>query len=455
MKNTIRITFVILFYTSLTIAAYALNDDVKKLITEASGITDEDAEIAAQKKAVTIFDVYALSAKNTERLAIESENSIQSESRLIQAFGSFLPKVFLRGNKYLPPNNSKYPSSAPRSSISLYARQPIMTGLDELSGFSAASTDIKIKKYTLLNNAAQLLLDISSNFYNIIQIEKSIKNNEETLILYKTMLVELKRRVAIGRSRQSEVQRTNSEAYKLEAAIKALRNDLTHSRLILNILSNIKDNFTLIEGEDLPATNFKPDDIQNIIKNRWEVKAAIETVELAKANVTAAYGGYLPSLYIDGNYALYQEKARNSTSRTRDYYFSLGAEIPLFSGGIVTAKVKEMQSEKRQAELTLSNTLRLAEQDITDAFQSWESTINEVDAFKKALVSAEENYSTIKNDFKLNLVTILDVITSLQSLQGARDDYERTVLQHKFNRIRLGVATNEFTGKNINLLKNR
>ncbi len=451
----LRTIFIISFLVSLTITAYALNDDVKKLVTEASGVTDEDVKIAAQKKELTVFDVYALAAKNTERLAIEGENSIQSESRRTQAFGAFLPKVFLRGNKYLPSNNSKYSSSSPRSSISLYARQPIMTGLDELSGFTAANSDIKIKKYTLYNNAALLLLDISSNFYNIIQIEKSIKNNEETLSLYKTMIIELKRRVTIGRSRQSEVQRTNSEAYKLEAAIKALYNDLTHARLILNTLSNLKNNLNLIEGEGLPAPIYKPDEIQNIIKNRWDVKAATETVELAKANVTAAYGGYLPSIYIDGTYTLYQEKIQNSTSKTRDYYFSLGFEIPLFSGGIVTAKVKEAQSVKRQAELNLSNTLRVAEQDIIDAFQSWESTTNEVDAFKKALVSSEENYNTIKNEYRLNLVTILDVITSLQSLQGAKNDYERTVLQHKLNRIQLGVATNELTGENISLLKDR
>jgi hypothetical protein len=57
------------------------------------------------------------------------------------------------------------------------------------------------------------------------------------------------------------------------------------------------------------------------------------------------------------------------------------------------------------------------------------------------------------DEYRLNLVTILDVITSLQSLQDDRNDYEKTILQHKLNRIQLGIAINEFTGKNINLLK--
>jgi hypothetical protein len=56
-------------------------------------------------------------------------------------------------------------------------------------------------------------------------------------------------------------------------------------------------------------------------------------------------------------------------------------------------------------------------------------------------------------EYRLNLTSILDVLTALSALQTARDDYERIVLQHRINRIRLGVATNEFSGDGIHSLK--
>jgi outer membrane protein len=444
----------IFFSLLLTINVYAVDDDVKKMLTEASGVTDEDAFIASRKKDVTLFDMYALAVKNTERLAIEGENSIQAEARRAQAFGAFLPKVYLRANKYFA-DNYLLKSGSQNDTVTLYARQPIMTGLDEFSSFKGALSDVKIKKYSLYNNSSQLLLDLSLNFYNIIQIEKNIKNNEEILNLYKLTINELNRRAAIGRSRKSEVQRTNSELYKLEAEHKALNSTLMHARLVLKTLCGTANDLSLKESNELPDPVYNINEIKNIIDRRWDVKAATEAVKQAEARVIAAYGGNLPSVYIDGTYLLYSKNQKdfNTSFNKQDYYFSLGVELPIFSGGIAFAKVKEAQSLKRQSELNQSRTIRFAEQDIIDSYQSWDSSKIEADAFKKALVSAEENYNTVNNEYRLNLVTILDVITSLRSLQSARDDYERSVLLHKLNRIKLGVATNELSGKNISLLK--
>ena len=446
--------FVLFLLVLPSINAFALDDDVKKMLSEASGITEEDSHAALQKKTARIFDIYALAVNNTERLAIEGENSIQSEARRAQAFGSFLPKVYLRGNKYFADSYISK-SGSQRDTIALYARQPIVTGLEEYSALKSSLSDVKIKKYSLYSNASVLLFDVAVNFYNVIQIEKSIKSNEEILNLYKLTINELNRRAAIGRSRRSEVQRTNSELYKVEAILKSLRNSLTHARLVLKTITGLKDDLTLDEGEYLPDPAFSINSINDILKERWDIKAAMESVKQADARVASAYGLNLPSLYIDGTYLLYSEDQKEfSTSYNKnDYYFSLGAELPIFTGGIAIAKLKEAKSIRRQAELNLTKTARFAEQDIIDSYQSWESSKNEVDAYQKALVSAEENYKTVNNEYRLNLVTILDVITSLKSLQSARDDYERSVLQSKLNRIRLGVSVNEFSGKNIKLLK--
>ncbi len=450
-----QITLNSLIISSLFYSAYAsaLDDGIKKMITEATGITDEDAAIASKKKEINLFEAYSLAVKNTEKLPIEGENSLQSEAKKGQAFGAFLPKVYLRANRYWA-DNYVFKSNSMRTTVSLYARQPIMTGLDEYSGYKSALSDVKIKKYNLYNNAVQLLFDVSVSFYNVIQIEKTIKNSEEVLNLYKKTINELNRRVAIGRSRKNEVERTTSELFKLDADIKALYNGLSHARLLFKTLTGATGDIRLIENNEFPDSGYKLDNTKDIVESRWDFKAAAEAVDLAKSRVISAYGGNLPSIYIDGTYLLYYDKnGANTQGTTRDYYFSLGAELPLFSGGIAYYKVKEALSLKRQSQLNLSRTIRLAEQDIIDSYQTWESSLNEVDAYKKALISAEENYKLINTEYKLNLVTILDVITSLKSLQSARNDYESSVLQHKLNRLRLGIAVNELSGRNIRLLK--
>lgn len=226
-------------------------------------------------------------------------------------------------------------------------------------------------------------------------------------------------------------------------------------------------------------------EVPKIVENRWDVKVAKAQMEYAKSGVLAAYGLHLPSVYFEGNYFLYQGQqsktsqwksslqngiSLNSMSsggtgwlsnylnggkptRTRDYYFSLGAEMPIFGGDITFAKVREANSIKRQADLNLSQTMRFARQDVIDSFQIWESSKIEIEAYRKALASAEENYRVVTGEYRLNLVTILDVLTTLTALQSAKEDYERAQLQFKLNRIKLGIAANEFSGGRIRALK--
>ncbi|OHD62862.1 MAG: hypothetical protein A2176_06910 [Spirochaetes bacterium RBG_13_51_14] len=448
------------------------------MLQRATGISDDDVKSIANKKELTLFDAYALAVHNTERLAMEGENSIQAEERKLQAIETFLPYFSIRANKVFPPAGTRYISIA-RSAVSLYLRQPIVTGLKEASQIKSSLSYEKIRRFELYHNADVLLEDVANAFYSVLLLERDLKNNEQLLDLYVKTINELKRRVTIGRSRQSEILRTNTQVYKLQADIKSLHTDLEHAKLLLGTLTGTDADVILVDSAGIHDPEYTVADAPRIVESRWDVKAAKEQVEYAKAGVLAAYGIHLPSVYFEGNYFLYQEPQSktsqwkkalvlsNSTptslvssylaggapTKTRDYYFSLGAELPFFGGDITFAKVREANSIKRQSDLGLSQMIRITRQEIIDSFQTWESSKVELDAYRKALTSAEENYRVVAGEYRLNLVTILDVLTTLTSLQTARYDYERAVLQNKLNRIRLGIASNEFSGDRIRALK--
>jgi outer membrane protein TolC len=464
------------------LSLHALDETVKKMLRKATGISDEDVKSASGKKEITLFDAYALAVRNTERLAIEGENSIQAEERKLQAIESFLPYFSIRGNYALTRPDTKYINIV-RSTASLYLRQPIITGLKEASLIKASMSDRKIKEYQLYNNSGLLLSDVGNAYFNVLLIERDLYNNEQLLDLYTKTVGELKRRVNIGRSRQSEILRTNAQIYSLQANIKSLRTNLEHAKLVLATLTGTNAEFTPVDSGNLNDPEYAIGDAAKLVESRWDVKAAKEQMEYAESGVLAAYSLHLPSAYLEGSYILpHPQEALSRSSRweralqaqlstnpgasilsgmlnngfptkTRDYYFSLGAEMPIFGGDITFAKVREANSVKRQYDLNYSQTVRVARQDIIDSFQTWESSKIEVEAYLKALKSAEENYRVVAGEYRLNLVTILDVLTTLTSLQSAKEDYERAILQVKLNRIRLGIAINEFTGDNIRVLK--
>ncbi len=431
-------------------ALFAGGKEIAPSLRQACGITDEDCRSAEKKSTVGLFDLYALAVRNTEKMQIERENVIQAEARRDQAIGSFFPKISLRATKALP-NNDYGQNFSPgfRTGVLLYGRQPIITGLDEWSRLKGAKHDIRLRNYTLCYTATRLLYDIAYGYYNVLQISTSLESRNEVLKLYTKNLQELQRRVSLGKSRQSEVLRTRSQIFKIEAEIRSLTNELERARLLLATLTGVPMEGREIRGiADIPAPADIRAKVKTLVDARWDIRAASEEVKYSEAQLLAAKGGHLPSLYLEGAYRLYQPNATGP-----DYYFGLGAEIPIFSGGAVSAKIRESESALRQSELRLNNARRTAEQDIVDSYQSWETSGQEEEAYRRAYLAAKENYQTSLNDYRYNLVTILDVITSLTSLQGAQDDYARIMLQHRLNRVRLGIATSEFSGEGIRILR--
>ncbi len=417
------------------------------LLFDATGITRSDIEKVAKKESLDLFDVYVLAVSGTETMAIESEYSLQADARRRQALGLFLPRVSLKATKTLT-EVDRTTSPAQRSNVSLYARQNLLTGLDEYASFRGSAAEQRYRRFLLQDSAGRLLLETASVYLKAVQIEKNLKNREKTLEHYRGIAGELRRRVAVGRSRQSELLRTNSQIFKIEAEIESLQNGYVQTRNSLSVISGVPREKRLVEEVCLAPAPAMPQDKGKMIESRFDIKAAVEALDIARSKLLAAQGGHLPSIYLEGNYRLYQQYETG-----RDIYAGLGAELPIFSGGITSARVSEAASVRRQAELRLEQTRRVSLNEIEEAYSTYTSSIHSMESFKKALDAADNNYRSILGEYRLNLVTLLDVFSALTTLESARDDYERTVLENCLSRVRLGVATGEFYGKGINKLR--
>ncbi|HEY1406723.1 MAG TPA: TolC family protein, partial [Spirochaetota bacterium] len=389
----------------------------------------------------------------TEKLAIAGENVIQSDSQYYQALGSYLPKISLNASKPFPDNNP--PSGATgqipsKAFASIYGRQAIITGLNEWAGISLAKNFKAIARNALVLSAQQQLLTVAQKYYLVCQLQSTLDTDREIVDLYRKMRIELVRRVTVGKNRQSDVLRTDTQISRLEAQVTSISSQLDTAVSDLAATIGITPKMTVSGAIDLPSPSYKPDDVRMVVSRRSEVIIAKQNIDVADMNLKAAWGGHLPTVYIEGNYRLYNENKIPGDK----FYTAITASIPIFEGGITTAKVSEAQSVKRQADLTLSQTLRTVEEDVNTSYDIWRSSVSQAEAFKNALASAERTYVVTANDYRLNLVTIIDVITALTDLQQARNDYKTANLILGFDRIRLGVATNEFPGNGNSTLKN-
>lgn len=440
-----------IFTAVLFPAVSAFPDTDKDILKEASGISESDYREAAASAKVSLFYAYTRAVIDTERLRIGREAFLQAKARKDQAFAAFLPYISLQGAYILPTTikGTSIPSSSGSSTgISVYARQNILSGLNDLQAYQSAGYSEKFRRMELQNDAGRLLLDLANLFYNTLTLERGLQNSSEILKLYTRMRNELKRRVALGRSKSSDLLRIDTQIFQLEAQIKELKNRYDSLKRMFATMTGIPGDFTLDDSHSLGEIPDVEAGVDKFIAARWDVKIAGEELELGRIRLRTAYGGHLPTAYIQGAYTL----MHRDPGPVNDYYAGLGVELPVFSGGEVNAKIREAESQLKQSELKLADIKRSARQEIIDAAKNYESSSDELEAYYKAYISAQNNYKAVSEDYNRDRVTILDLLTSLTTLQDAKNDYEKAKLKKRLNRIWLGVATSEFTGENIHLL---
>jgi len=415
----------------LTTRFQVADGKVESSLQEASGITSAMVSRVQGLESLTLWDVYTLSVERTERLPQRAENLEQSFARRQQATGAVLPRVSLKGNASLYDG-----SDDPNKTVALSAKQPLLTGLNEISALKGAPHEIAQRRFELRHEAGRLLIDVTRAFYGVLQLEESRRSNAAIRELTNKQTAELKRRVNLGRSRPSEMLTVKSQLARLDAQVLDIEDRLSQARENLALLSGIGPDQVLKEPDSPQGVDFALSRAEEEAEGRADVLAGKEAVALASAQVLAAKGGHFPSLSLDGNYYLVRDGAQEDVK----WDAGLSMDLPIFSGGAVNGRVREAQSKKRQAELALSAVRRQAKQEIRSAYRSLDAALKEVEAYDKALKAAQENYDVISHEFKLSLVTHLDVLRSLSDLETAKDNQQRVRYQALVARMWLGVA---------------
>ena len=144
-----------------------------------------------------------------------------------------------------------------------------------------------------------------------------------------------------------------------------------------------------------------------------------------------------PEISIDTN--LYEK--REGFQSGIDWDLLLNINIPIARGGEAIGEIKKALSERKRARLTLTESRRRAELEIKQAYDAWNSSLEEIQALKAAVDASQKNYELQKEDYTRNLVNNLDVLQALEFLNDARIEADRAYFENKINYWRLRIAT--------------
>jgi outer membrane protein len=387
---------------------------------------------------LTLDDYYAAALKRSESIATQTELIRQAEERLQQAEAARLPTVSGVGTytrqEEPPPGTAITSTTASRQTVTrITASQPLFRGMREFAAVrqTTALRDAQGEEY----RQARLLLfrDVVQNFYNVLSIEQDLRNIREEINHHLGREKDIQARVKIGRARVSELLNVQASVSTLRAQIEQLQGQLRTAREVFAFLSGRDADTVLRDSTEVPAATEALESYLAGIDARPDVKAARQRLTAAKENVDVARGAHRPSLDLNGNY--YFERPENLKDITWDVQLAL--TVPLYAGGSLQSRVREAASQRTQAELALEQARRQAEQEIRSLFQTVNYNRTQVEALAQATEAARLSYEAQSREYRLGLVTNLDVLTALTAYQQNQRTLDRARYNVKADYLRL------------------
>ncbi|TKD44258.1 channel protein TolC [Azotobacter chroococcum] len=184
--------------------------------------------------------------------------------------------------------------------------------------------------------------------------------------------------------------------------------------------------------------------IERAIAANPALKSRESALAAASAALRGGKGGHYPSLSLNLS-ALRSDAGydNNQSSRYDNYTASVGVQVPIYSGGATSARVRALHGDMTAAEQELESTRREVVKEITSAYLTANSSVERIRASRNALESAEKSTVAAERGFQFGVVNAVDVLTSVKTEYEARRD----LLKAQYDFITNLLVLNRWAGK--------
>jgi len=173
-------------------------------------------------------------------------------------------------------------------------------------------------------------------------------------------------------------------------------------------------------------------------KNNPDLRAALAAFEVAKYEVTAAWGGLLPSLSLDYFYGIDSNNFAIRSDGIRNLGYSTVAtlQIPIFSWGADRSKLKQAELRRDQAQVELTFAQRQLLAHLRQFYSEAEISRQEMDSLASSAELAADSMRLTTLRYQAGESTVLEVVDAQNTLTQARNAYDDGQA-----RFRIAVAT--------------
>ncbi len=395
---------------------------------------------ASAERPVTLSQAYALSLAHMETIAQDKEAAKQALAHVNELVGDIMPQITGTASNLWEENpgvsiGGINLTNQPHAAITL--NQILFSGFREFLAFKQGRRDYESANMTEKRAEQLLYQDVGQAYVSLLQARDQIGIDEKIVKAGQDQVDFLRRWVQIGRAKRSDLLTAESVLELSKAQLEQAHQTESAGQEMLKFLT---DSAQDLAPEELPPPD--PGDLKGWLaagERRADVEAARDSYDAAQLQTKIISRQRWPTITATGNYYLLQ----SAFSKNVHYDGSVNLSVPLFTGGAISAQIREAQAQEKSAESGLSLALRTADENVRSSYRNLKWAVGSSRAFADAVQAAKKSFAAEKSDFEQNLVTNLDVMNSLTSLANTEVQANAARQQAAFGLIQLQVAAGE------------
>ena len=277
--------------------------------------------------------------------------------------------------------------------------------------------------------ARGLVVTVTQSYYGLVVTERKYATAQRAAAEAARFLDISQKLENGGEVAHADVVKARIQAQQQQRDLQETQLGMERSRLDLAVLlfPDFNQNFAIVDDLQTPEPlpNFAEVEAAGK-KNNPDLRAALAAFQAAKHEVTAAWGGLLPSLSLDYLYGIDSNQFALKTNGVRNLGYSTVAslQIPIFSWGSDRSKLKQAELRRDQAHVELTFAQRELLSHLRQFYSEAETSRQEMESLASSAELAADSMRLTTLRYQAGESTVLEVVDAQNTLTHARNAYD-------------------------------
>jgi len=294
-----------------------------------------------------------------------------------------------------------------------------------------------------------LVVTVTQAYYGLVVAQRKYANVQRAATEAERFLDISKKLEAGGEVAHADAIKATIQAQQQRRDLQEAQIAMERSRLDLAVLlfPDFNQNYTVVDDlqSPEPLPTFAEVEIAGK-KNNPDLRSALYAYEAARHEVTAAWGGLLPSLTVDYFYGIDANQFAITSNGVRNLGYSGVAtlQIPIFSWGADRSKLKQAELRRDQAHVELNYAQKQLLSHLRQFYSEAETARSEMESLASSAEMAAESLRLTTMRYQAGESTVLEVVDAQNTLTLARTAYDDGQSRYRLAIANLQTLTGTF-----------